>query len=100
VATNRSTTIGEVLETHGISKYFDMVVSSLDVERPKPHPESLLKILHFFGIGPKQAFYVGDSVLDSQTARAAGVVFISYKDDRLDADHHVVSLDQILDVVE
>jgi HAD superfamily hydrolase (TIGR01509 family) len=100
VATNRSTTIRQVLQAHGISDYFDMVVSSLDVEKPKPHPESLLRILHFFGIGPQDAFYIGDSVLDSQTARAAGVPFISYKDNQLDADHQVDSLAQILDVVE
>ena len=36
VATNRSNTIGTVLERYGISGYFDIVVSSLDVKNPKP----------------------------------------------------------------
>ena len=48
VATNRSNTIGRVLECHELETYFDIVVSSLDVTHPKPHPESLFKILDFF----------------------------------------------------
>ena len=38
LATNRSNTIGKVLEWNGLDKYFDIVVSSLDVEKHKPHP--------------------------------------------------------------
>ena len=79
VATNRSTTIGKVLEWNGLDGYFDIVVSSLDVKNPKPHPEPLLKILDFFGIDPLESLYVGDSSVDYQTARAAGVIFISFK---------------------
>ena len=43
VATNRSNTIGSVIESFGLKKYFDLVISSLDVENPKPHPESLFR---------------------------------------------------------
>ncbi len=99
VATNRSNTIGEVLETHGLKAFFDIVVSSLDVEKPKPHPEALLKILDFFQLGPENMFYVGDSAVDYETARGAGVVFIAYKNRLLDADFHVHSLLDIRDVV-
>ena len=48
VATNRSNTIGAVLESNGLKDFFDIVVSSLDVKNPKPDPEPLLKILDFF----------------------------------------------------
>ena len=95
VATNRSTTIQNVLKTFGLSQYFDMVVSSLDVQHPKPHPECILKILNFFGITPPESLYVGDSIVDSQTAHAAGVPFISYKDPLLKADYHV---DRMMDI--
>ena len=99
VATNRSNSIGDVLETHSLRGFFDIVVSSLDVENPKPHPDALLKILEFFQIGPDQAFYVGDSAVDSETALGSGVVFIAYKNRQLKADFHVDSLMQIRDVV-
>ena len=95
VATNRSNTIGEVLELYGLSKYFDIVVSSLDVKKPKPHPESLLKILQFFEVGPKAALYIGDSQVDNETARAAGVPFMSYKNTELEADYHS---DRLMDI--
>ena len=95
VATNRSNTIGDVLEVNGLSKYFDIVVSSLDVQNPKPHPESLSKILHFFEIDPDEAIYVGDSLVDYKTARAAGIPFISYKNKALTADYH---FDRLMDI--
>ena len=63
IATNRTTTIGEVLKINGIDTFFDIVVSSLDVKKIKPHPESLYKILDFLKIDPEQAknavFYHG-----------------------------------------
>jgi len=89
IATNRSNTIGKVLELNGLKEYFDIVVSSLDVENPKPHPEPLFKILDFFDISPDEAFYVGDSLIDYETARAADVHFISFKNKDLKADYHV-----------
>ena len=92
IATNRSNTISDVLQTHGLQDFFALVISSLDVRNPKPHPECLLKILRFFQISPEQAVYVGDTQVDSQTARAAGVPFVAYKDPELDADHHVSGL--------
>ena len=100
VATNRSNTIGSVIETFGLKEYFDLVISSLDVKNPKPHPESILKILKFFQITPQEALYVGDSSVDDETAKAAGVLFVSYKDRDLDADYHVDALLDILRLVE
>jgi phosphoglycolate phosphatase len=97
VATNRSYTIGKVLELNGLNHYFDIVVSSLDVENPKPHPEAILKILDFFGIEPQGCFYVGDSLVDFETARSAGVRFISYKNRGLHTDYHV---DHLMDITE
>ena len=89
VATNRSNTIGKVLESNGLDRYFDIVVSSLDVKNPKPDPESLFKILDFFRITAEEAYYVGDSPVDYETAKAAGVPFIAYKNTGLKAAYHV-----------
>jgi HAD superfamily hydrolase (TIGR01509 family) len=78
-----------VLKIHGLETYFDLVVSSLDVKHPKPHPESLMKILEFFNIQPSESLYVGDSLVDSQTAHAASVPFIAFRNGQLEADYHV-----------
>jgi phosphoglycolate phosphatase len=62
VATNRSNTINDVLEWNGLVEYFAIVVSSLDVKNPKPHPEALWKILRFFSIGHYSIYRVQEQV--------------------------------------
>jgi HAD superfamily hydrolase (TIGR01509 family) len=99
VATNRSNTIQQVLEIFDLKAYFEIVVSSLDVERPKPHPESIFKILRFFGASAPEALYVGDSGVDQQTARSAGTVFVAYKNDTLEADFHVSHLMDLVSIL-
>ena len=96
VATNRANTIWPVLESFGLKEYFDLVISSLDVKNPKPHPDPIFKILEFFQVNPLDALYVGDSAVDDETAKAAGVLFVSYKNKDLEADYHV---DVLLDIV-
>jgi phosphoglycolate phosphatase len=100
VATNRSNTIQKVLHLNGLEPYFEVVVSSMDVPVPKPHPGCLLKVLDFFAIPANHAFYVGDSPIDGETARAAGVPFIGYKNGALVADYHAGHPGEILQIVE
>ena len=95
VATNRSNTIGKVLESNGLDPYFDIVVSSLDVENPKPHPESIFKIIDFFGIEPEACIYIGDSEVDHATCQAGGIPLIAYKNKDLEAQFHVKNLAEV-----
>ena len=91
ISTNRTTTINDVLKFHRLAGYFDLVVSALDVARPKPHPESLNKILDHFQFRSDEAVYIGDSVVDAEAARRAGIPLIAYKNPQLEADLHVES---------
>jgi HAD superfamily phosphatase len=52
---------------------FDPLIAMEDVERHKPDPEGLLRIVQ--GGGAK-AFYIGDTVDDARAAKAAKVSFI------------------------
>ncbi len=99
VATNRSNTLATVLKVFELKDYFDMVVSSLDVTRPKPHPESIHKILECFNIQPGQAIYVGDSLVDLQTADASGVHFVGYRNPELDTRLHARSMAELARIV-
>jgi phosphoglycolate phosphatase len=92
VATNRSNTIDDVLGQNELNGSFDMVVSSLDVKHPKPHPESVFKILSFFDLSAAEAIYIGDSSVDYETARASDVCFVAYGNDQLDAPFKVNSM--------
>ena len=100
VATNRSNTIGKVLEWHDLTGYFDIVVSSLDVANPKPHPETILKILEFFGVGPDRCLYVGDSEVDYRVCQASGVPLIAYRNRNLKAAYFVENLLDILRILQ
>ena len=99
VATNRSNTIGKVLECHGLTGYFDIVVSSLDVKNPKPHPEPILKIFDFFGIESHQCLYVGDSEVDWEVCQASGVTLVAYRNRGLKAPYCINNLLDMLTIL-
>ncbi len=96
VATNRTDTMNRVLKEHGLSDFFDLVVTALDVKQPKPHPEMLEKALNHFGLNSQQAIFVGDSLLDQQAANAAGMAFAAFCNQSLVADYHIEQLDLLL----
>lgn len=95
VATNRTTTMPLILKQFQLDELFDMVVTALDVEHPKPHPESLLKILYEFDLNPDEAVYIGDSNVDQIAADSAGIMFFSYRNPSLKASLHIASLDEL-----
>lgn len=100
ISTNRSDTMGPVLAEHGLQKYFDLVISCLDVKHPKPHPESLIKILDHFELSPQEAIYIGDSQIDESAAKAAGIPLVAYKNPMLSAAYSVAHFKEIEDLLE
>jgi phosphoglycolate phosphatase len=95
IATNRTDTMDRVLEEHELEGQFDLVVTALDVHHPKPHPEQLQVILEHFEITPERMIYIGDSALDAQSAQAAEVPFIAFRNASLPARVHIQSLQQL-----
>lgn len=51
----------------------DVIVGADDVVNPKPHPEPVELALRLLDADPAEAVYVGDSVHDMESGRAAGV---------------------------
>ena len=51
----------------------DVVIAADDVINPKPHPEPLLLASKRLGTDPTASVYVGDSVHDMRSGRAAGM---------------------------
>jgi phosphoglycolate phosphatase-like HAD superfamily hydrolase len=72
-----------IMERFNLRPYFDMVVTALDVKHPKPHPESIEKIIKALNVNRDEILYVGDSDVDGQTASASGVRFVAYKNRRI-----------------
>ena len=57
----------------GLSGYFDYVHGWLEGRRHKPDPEPVLTALSRLDVSPDSAIMVGDSDLDIEAAKAAGV---------------------------
>jgi phosphoglycolate phosphatase len=63
----------DLLGWFGVAACFDVVLGPEDVARPKPAPDMLRAALELLKVDAADALYVGDMVVDIETARAAGV---------------------------
>ena len=97
INTNRTTSMPHIMERFHLGPYFDMVVTALDVKHPKPHPESIEKILIALNLSKEEALFVGDSEVDRQTAGSCGVRFIAYKNREIAED---IFIDDHLELIE
>jgi HAD superfamily hydrolase (TIGR01509 family) len=95
ISTNRTTTRATLLDLFDLRQYFELVVTAMDVENSKPHPEALHKILAHFGLGAAESVFIGDSQVDLEHAAAVGMRLIAFKNPALPADYHVQSFMEI-----
>ncbi len=74
VLTNKPARISvRILNSLGLGTYFRAIYGGNSFESKKPDPFGANKILQEFGIAAREALLVGDSEVDVQTARNAGV---------------------------
>ena len=97
INTNRTTSMRYIMERYNLWSYFEMVVTALDVKNPKPHPESIEKIIQELNLNKEEAVFVGDSDVDQQTARSSGIKFIAYKNKSIGNDAYI---EDHLDVIK
>ncbi len=69
-----------LLRDLGVLDAFGIVVSGDSLPEKKPHPMPLLHAARHFGVAPRDALMIGDSVSDVTAARAAGfrIICMSY----------------------
>jgi 2-phosphoglycolate phosphatase len=63
----------ELLYFLNLSALIEVVIGPEHAARIKPAPDMLLAALKTLNVGPAEVLYVGDMVVDIETARAAGV---------------------------
>ncbi len=56
-----------------LESLMDVLVCADEVENPKPHPEPVEKAMRLLSADPATTVYVGDSIHDMRSGRAAGV---------------------------
>ena len=65
--------VRRILESLKSLDYFDAILGGDSVESKKPDPEGLLHLLDRFQCSPEMAVLVGDSPVDIETGKRAGV---------------------------
>jgi len=104
VLSNKPTKLSiEILEGLGLARYFRAVYGGDSFERKKPDPSGALAVLNELGVAPGEAAMVGDSDVDVQTARNAGMLavgveygFGKHDREKQPADIYVNSLTELL----
>jgi len=66
-----------ILQRDNLRDLFDVIVGGEDVAAHKPDPEGLRRAMADLHCSPPQVLYVGDSAIDAETARRAGVSFVA-----------------------
>ena len=67
------------------------MVSAQDVSRPKPHPESFVRILEHFRLSARGGHLHRRLPVDEQFAANAGVPFVAYRNPDLTANYYLDS---------
>jgi len=65
------------LERLGLTQYFKFVVTSQDVDEPKPSPQAFQKAANQLGVPINDCAVVGDSIVDILAGKAAGAKTIA-----------------------
>ncbi|HET8781905.1 MAG TPA: HAD-IA family hydrolase [Pyrinomonadaceae bacterium] len=76
VSTKYRRRIHEVLTRESLLHGFQVVIGGEDVEHHKPHPQGLFAAIERLGCSTESLVYVGDSVVDAELAKRAGVPLI------------------------
>jgi beta-phosphoglucomutase len=81
-----------------LAKLFKETMFLDEIGKPKPSPDPLLVMMERIGIGEDECCYVGDSVLDVQMAKGAGIkVFSVARGDNSYAELRAAGADWVMD---
>lgn len=69
--------VDSILGTFGFSQYMALVITRNEVDSLKPSPEGIVKALETLNVKSSAAVYVGDSTIDIEASRAAGVASVA-----------------------
>ena len=73
IASSRShASLAEYVERLGLSSFISHILGADDVDKGKPDPEPVNRILERFGISPEETMVVGDTSFDIMMGRNAG----------------------------
>lgn len=77
ISTKYRRRIIEILSRFNQNNLFDLIVGGEDVAVNKPDPEGVIHALGCLGNRPEECLFIGDSIVDAQTAKNASVPFVA-----------------------
>jgi len=98
ISTSRTNTMGKIMKINGLEPFYGKVMTTSDVENPKPHPEALEVILEYYGMAANDALYIGDSIIDRQHSAGVGMELIAFRNREIDGDYEVSNFMEILEL--
>ena len=95
VYTHKSDNAFQVLEDLGVRHHFTEILTSDSGFARKPSPEALLYLIDKYQLDKATTYYVGDRLLDVETAIHAGISSINLQIDGLDQNQKISHLLEI-----
>ncbi|HEM5643716.1 TPA: HAD-IA family hydrolase [Streptococcus suis] len=92
VYTHKSDNAFQVLEDLGVRHHFTEILTSDSGFARKPSPEALLFLIEKYGLNKENTHYIGDRLLDVETAVNAGIHSINLQIDGVEQNWKIVSL--------
>lgn len=102
ICTNKRTGIAwEVLKVLGLDGYVDALIGSDLAEATKPDPRHLLQTVEALRTDPTDVLYVGDTIIDSTAAAAAGVTYahVAWGEENVPAQHLLSTFDDLISIL-
>src|ERR1035437_2664833 len=100
VSTKLNYRIRNILKRNNLVDLFDIVVGADNVSESKPDPEGLLLAMRSLSVNSSAVLYIGDHLVDAETAQRAGVGFVAVLSGRHSRNHfqkvpHLAILDTV-----
>jgi len=87
----------QILTTYNLKNFFDVVVTSDDVEKAKPNPEIVFKACKKIDVKPDKVVFIGDTKSDMEAAKKSGCTFIGVK---LNTKYSIDNINDILNIIQ
>lgn len=95
VYTHKSDNAFQVLEDLGVRHHFTEILTSDSGFARKPSPEALLFLIEKYGLDKEHTYYIGDRLLDVETAVNAGIRSINLQIDGVEKNRKIADLREI-----
>ncbi|CQR26130.1 HAD-superfamily hydrolase [Streptococcus varani] len=96
VYTHKGKNTHQLLQNLGIATYFKEVLTADSGFARKPDPEALNYLIETYRLEKDSTYYVGDRLLDVQTALRAGIGSINLVVDTIEKNQKIICLSDIL----